>query len=133
MEFDEKLESLANRALPGVKLDSYDSGNYDSLDEIEDDMSAAWEDYKQQNNLEEFGELDGIFLVDRSGGILRSEKLSVRSADYRIDFTEYEPEDGDETLFQADYYTTQHFGGREDASVPAFFRDFLDENFELAE
>lgn len=129
MGIDETLESLANRALPRIKLESYDSGGYDSLNEIEDDMSTEWENYKQGHGLEEFGELDGIFYVNNSGGLLRSEKLTVQSADYIVKFSEYELEDGEETMFQADYFTTSHFGKRESEDVPAFFRQFLDGNF----
>lgn len=127
MNIEEGLENLTNRVLPPVKLEGYESGQYSSLQEVEDEMDAYWCEYKQENGLEEFGDLHQIFDVNYSGGILRSESLEVESADYMLRFQE-----GSEG-YSAEYFTTQHFGDRESPAVPEFFRGFLQENFEPVE
>lgn len=135
MDLEESFRSLA-RDIKGVhELDQYDSGDYESLDDIEADMQEEWETYKQNNGLDELGELDGTFVVERKGGILGSERLRVQSADYVINFEEYEPdaEDADDQVFEAEYLCTFEYGGQEGGDVPAFFRSFLDENFERVE
>ena len=132
MGLAESIQSFT-RDLKGIQeLEQYDSGEYGSLDEIEEDMHEEWESYKEENNLDELGELDGTFNVERNGGFLRPESLSVRSADYIVKFEQYETEDQESSdrMFEADYLTYDN-GVNESEDVPAFFRGFLDDNFEL--
>jgi len=130
MGFAERFRSL-KRDVKGVQeLDQYESGGYDSLDEIEEDMHDEWETYKQEHNLDDLGQLDGTFNVEMNGGFLQAESLSVKSADYLIQFEEYQPkEDSADTLFKAEYLTYNN-GVEESEDVPAFFRGFLEDNFE---
>lgn len=132
MSLTESIQSLT-RDLKGIhELEQYGSGDYDSLDEIEEEMHEEWETYKQENNLDELGELNGTFKVERKGGFLRPESLSVRSADYIVRFEQYETEgeESSDRMFEADYLTYDN-GVNESEDVPAFFRGFLADNFEL--
>lgn len=130
MSIEENLRSIA-RELKGVKeLGRYDSGEYGNFDEIEDHLSEEWESYKQQNNLEELGDLDGTFVVEQKSGFIGSERLTVQSADYVVNFEAYNAEESDDQMYEAEYLCTFDFGGQEGGDVPAFFRGFLDQNFE---
>jgi len=132
MSVAESIQSLT-RDLKGIQeLEQYDSGDYDSIDEIEQDMEDEWETYKQEHNLDELGELDGTFNVERTGGFFIPESLSVKSADYIVKFKQYETEDEESSdrMFEAEYLTYDN-GIEESENIPAFFRGFLDDNFEL--
>lgn len=126
MDFEKRFESIANRVLPPIRLETYESREYGSLNEIESDIQSEWDDYRNEKGLEDFSELDEIFEVKYNSGIFSSESLGVESADYLVKFEELGAEDG----YEAGFYTTEHFGGRESRVVPNFFTEFLKENFE---
>ncbi|MFB6116405.1 MAG: hypothetical protein ABEK10_02725 [Candidatus Nanosalina sp.] len=135
MDLEQGMEETANALLPAVELESYESGNYGSLQEIEKDMSSAWEEYKQDEGLEEFGELDEVFDVNYSG--ILKDFLTVESADYTVKFgkdlrSTVQKLMGEEQResYEAGLYQTQHFGLEETIHVQNFFTDFLESNFQ---
>lgn len=134
---NEFLKSAANRALPAIELESYEDGDYSSVEEIEEDLDQAWEQYKQETGLQEFGSLDSVFDIEYS---LKGDNLTVNSADYRLRFGEdlrsiRDRLSGEEAQepYEAILYTTQHFEDRETPEVVGFFTGFLDENFDRLE
>lgn len=133
------IEKAGNAALPPILLYSYEEGQYNSGDELVEDLDSEWEEYREEWDLE----MDGFeqeFDVSRKGGWLRDEQVVVDSEDHRYVFSENtgsvrerllaeEPSGG----WTAESYTTEHFNGSEGPYRGHFMDLFVKQNFQLGE
>ena len=127
------FEDLMNTLLPAEGLESYEAGDYSSLDDLEQDLEFFWQEYRREEGLEEFGELDEVFHLEYQG----DEILEVTSRDYRMVFgedlrsrTQRLRGKAQNQPYEARLYRTQHFSLSEDVRVKDFFTGFLKENFD---
>jgi hypothetical protein len=133
------LERAGNAVLPPILLHTYEEGQYSSGEELVEDLDSAWNDYREEWDLDA-GEFEQEFRVSQSGGWLRDEEVVVDSEDHRYVFSENSGSLTDRFLgeetsdgWMAESYTTEHFNGSEGPYKGHFMDLFVKQNFQLGE
>lgn len=131
------LEDAGNAVLPPIKLHSYHSGDYDSADEIVQDLDSEWDEYREEWDLE-MDDFEEEFDVSHSGGFLRDEEVVIDSQDHRYVFSEDSGSmlgmfGGDGEGWTAETYTTEHFNNSEGPYRDHFMDLFIKQNFLIGE